>query len=153
MKAPQLIGLMTLGLVLVLSVSAAAAQPADARPRAMAAEILKATGVRGGLVVHLGCGDGRLTAALRASDSYLVHGLDADARSVENARDHIRSLGLYGPVCVDSLRGERLPFIVNTVNLLVAEDLGRIAMAEVRRVLAPNGVAYTSIGRTWMKNE
>ncbi|MGD2175526.1 MAG: PQQ-binding-like beta-propeller repeat protein, partial [Candidatus Brocadiaceae bacterium] len=50
-------------------------------------------------------------------------------------------------------RGERLPYIDNTVNLLVAEDLGRIAMAEVRRVLAPNGVAYTSIGRTWMKNE
>ena len=45
-----------------------------------ARQILDATGVHGGLIVHLGCGDGRLTAALRATDAYLVHGLDADAR-------------------------------------------------------------------------
>ena len=31
-----------------------------------ARQILQATGVRGGLIVHLGCGDGKLTAALRA---------------------------------------------------------------------------------------
>ena len=29
-------------------------------------EILDASGVRGGLVVHVGCGDGRFTAELRA---------------------------------------------------------------------------------------
>ncbi len=34
-------------------------------------------GVQGGLIVHLGCGDGRLTAALGASDRYLAHGMDA----------------------------------------------------------------------------
>ena len=37
-----------------------------------AGEILRATGVEGGLVVHVGCGDGRLTAALHANDSYMV---------------------------------------------------------------------------------
>jgi hypothetical protein len=31
--------------------------------------ILATSGMQGGLVVHLGCGDGQLTAALRASDS------------------------------------------------------------------------------------
>ena len=31
-----------------------------------ARQILDAAGVKGGLVVHLGCGDGALTAALRA---------------------------------------------------------------------------------------
>ncbi|UCF14414.1 MAG: hypothetical protein JSW59_13455, partial [Phycisphaerales bacterium] len=39
-------------------------------------QILDATGIRGGLIVHVGCGDGELTAALRAGDSYLVDGLD-----------------------------------------------------------------------------
>ena len=34
-----------------------------------AKEILDTSGVQGGIVVHLGCGDGKLTAALRASDS------------------------------------------------------------------------------------
>jgi len=43
--------------------------------------ILKASGIQGGLVVHLGCGNGALTAALRASDSYLVHGLDREDKT------------------------------------------------------------------------
>ena len=111
--------------------------------RADSAEaILQATGVRGGLVVHFGCGDGKLTAALHAGDAYLVHGLDADAANVEKARAHIRSLGLYGPVSADQLTGDRLPYIENLVNLVVAEDLGKVPMAEVLRVLAPLGVAY-----------
>jgi len=45
--------------------------------RELAREILAVTGVRGGLIVHLGCGDGRLTAALHADDAYLVQGLAA----------------------------------------------------------------------------
>ena len=113
-----------------------------------ATEILKASGVKGGLVVHLGCGDGRLTAALRTSESYLVHGLDADARNVEAARKHIQSLGLYGPVSVDQLRGGRLPYAENLVNLVVAEALGSVPMAEVMRVLAPGGVAYVGGKKT-----
>ncbi|MHC4543909.1 MAG: hypothetical protein ACYSYL_05195, partial [Planctomycetota bacterium] len=43
-----------------------------------AKQILNATGVKGGLIVHIGCGDGKLTAALRANGSYIVHGLGAD---------------------------------------------------------------------------
>ena len=64
--------------------------------------ILKKTGVTGGVIVHLGCGDGQMTAALRADDSFLVHGLDADARNVQESRERIQSLGLYGKVSVDT---------------------------------------------------
>ena len=119
-----------------------------------AKQILDATGVKGGLVVHIGCGDGRLTAALRANDSYLVHGLDADARNVKNAREYISALGglkLYGKLSVDQLRGNRLPYIDNLVNLVVSEDLGKIPTNEVMRVLAPNGAAYIKKGDTWTK--
>lgn len=127
-------------------------QPAEDAARALAADILDATGCKGGLIVHLGCGDGRLTAALRAGDGYLVHGLDADPANVEKARAHIQAAGLAGPVSVDQLRGASLPYADNLVNLLVAEDLGPVRMKEVRRVLAPRGVAYLKIGRDWMKN-
>lgn len=41
---------------------------------AQARQILKETGVTGGLVVHVGCGDGKLTAALRASEAFVVRG-------------------------------------------------------------------------------
>jgi outer membrane protein assembly factor BamB len=116
-----------------------------------AQEILRSTAVRGGLVVHLGCGDGRLTAGLRAGDSYLVHALDRDAANVRQARQFIMSRGLYGPVSVDQLGGNRLPYVDNFVNLIVSEDLGGVPMAEVMRVLTPNGVAYLKNGGTWTK--
>jgi outer membrane protein assembly factor BamB len=116
-------------------------------------EILEASGVQGGLIVHLGCGDGRLTAALRANDRFLVHGLDAKAASVEEARRHIRSLGLYGEVSVEPLRGRRLPYADNLVNLVVlskGRDRG-LPMEEVMRVLAPGGVLCVHVGGEWKK--
>lgn len=107
-----------------------------------AQDILEVSGVKGGLVVHLGCGDGRLTAALHANDSYLVQGLDTDAENVEKARAHILSLGLYGKVSSDRLTGTRLPYADNTVNLVVAHrSEHRVQGKEIIRILAPNGVA------------
>jgi len=118
---------------------------------ALAEQILRATGVKGGLVVHLGCGDGRLTTALRQSDSYLIQGLDRDAGRVEEARKHIRSLGLYGEVTADRLSGKRLPYVDNLVNLLVAEDLDKVSADELMRVLCPGGTAYVKRNGRWTK--
>ena len=56
---------------IVLGLPGAARASQEAAP-----DILKATGVQGGLIVHVGCGDGKLTAELRVDDRYLVHGLD-----------------------------------------------------------------------------
>jgi outer membrane protein assembly factor BamB len=122
--------------------------PAEA---GQAAQILKATGVQGGLIVHLGCGDGRLTAALHVSPGYLVQGLDREALNVAKSRAYIQSLGLYGPVSVERLAGNSLPYIDGFANLVVAEQLGDIPMAEVLRILAPNGVAYVKDGASWTK--
>ena len=55
----------TLPLLLALGVQAA--QPLD---------IVKQTGLKGGLVVHLGCGNGDMTAAFRVADNVRVQGLD-----------------------------------------------------------------------------
>ena len=43
------------------------------------------SGIRGGIVVHLGCGDGRKTADMLLNGSYLVHGLDTSADHVAKA--------------------------------------------------------------------
>jgi outer membrane protein assembly factor BamB len=131
------------------TLSVAVAQPDDYEQKAR--QILDATGVKGGLIVHLGCGDGKLTVALRANDSYLVHGLDADAAKVAAARAYASSLGLYGRVSFETWSGKRLPYVDNLVNLLVAEDLGGVSMAEVLRVLAPEGVAYVKSNGQWKK--
>jgi len=103
-----------------------------------ARQVLDTAGIQGGLIVHLGCGDGKLTAALRANDSCVVQGLDADATA---ARQYIQSLGVYGKVTAEQWTGDRLPYVDNLVNLVVADNLGKLPMEEVLRVLAPNGVA------------
>ncbi len=137
--------------VCLVAVSFAVPKAEAQRPKQAAKRILDATGVRGGVVIHIGCGDGRLTAALRASDSYIVQGLDNDAENVDAAREHIKSLGLYGKVSVDQLKGEQLPYIDNFVNLVVSEDTGEIPMGEILRVLAPKGVAYVKKAGQWIK--
>jgi len=133
--------------IAVLMLLAAAGPAAADGP---ATKIIEAAGVEGGLVVHVGCGDGRFTAALRADERYLVHGLDTDAADVAKARGHIRSLGLYGPVSVSTFGGTHLPYVDNLVNLIVAEDPGDVAVAEVMRVLVPGGVAMIG-GRKTVK--
>jgi len=64
------------------------ATPGSATEGDLARNILEATGTKGGLVVHLGCGNGKLTAALCADDSYVVHGLDKDVGDVDRARKY-----------------------------------------------------------------
>ncbi|MFH1918618.1 MAG: PQQ-binding-like beta-propeller repeat protein [Planctomycetota bacterium] len=116
-----------------------------------AEEILTQAGVPGGLVVHVGCGDGTLTAALGEREGYLVHGLDVNPNHVAAARKHIQAVGLYGKVAADTFSGRRLPYVENLVNLVVSEDLGDVPMSEVMRVLAPNGVAYLKDGGQWKR--
>ncbi len=139
--------------VLILLAQAAVPHAAEAAAgqdeKALAQEILDAAGVRGGLVLHVGCGDGKLTAALRANDSYLVHGLDTDPASVDKARQHVRSLGLSANnVSVDRFDGKHLPLIDDLVNLVVAEQLADVSTNEVMRVLCPDGVALIAGARS-----
>ena len=128
----------------------AAAAWADSNSTAK--EILEATGIRGGLVVHLGCGDGKLTAALRASDALVVHGLDRDPAQVAAAREHVGGLGIYGPVSIAQWRDPaRLPYADNLVNLIVAEQQGDLSEEEMLRVLAPRGIACLKAGDGWTR--
>lgn len=107
-----------------------------------AAALLNESGVTGGLVVHVGCGDGTLTAALRANDRYIVHGLAATQPSVEKARRHIHAAGFYGSVSVTLFEGARLPYLDDMVNLLIVEASPMpLPAAEIARVLVPRGVA------------
>ena len=138
-------------LVVGLALTAGSSAPAASPDRDHAQQILNAAGVQGGLIVHLGCGDGKLTAALRASDRYVVHGLDASFEHVAAARKHIQSLGFYGKVSVQQREGGPLPYADNLVNLLVVEQPRGVAPDEVQRVLAPLGVALLREGDRWKK--
>jgi len=146
-------------LAVFLLAEAAEAQKNDAitpgygglRPDELAKEILDTSGVQGGIVVHLGCGDGKLTAALRINDSYTVHGLEADPAKVAEARKYIKSQGIYGPVSVEQYSGSVLPYTDNLINLAVVRDIGDVPRDEVMRVLAPGGAVCFRRGGTWRK--
>lgn len=137
-------------IAVTLLIAALAVCTVDARGQSTA-EILDAAGVKGGLIVHIGCGDGKLTAEFRANEAFLVQGLDTKEENVLKAREHIKSLGLYGSVSVDRLAGDELPFIDDLANLVISENLGDVPMSQVMRILCPEGVAYIRKNGQWQK--
>ena len=130
-----IVQVVTFGFVVGLAAASRAGVAEDA------AEILKSAGVTGGFVVHLGAGDGELTAALQTGTSIQVHGLISDATKVDAARRAIRAAGKYGDVSCVQFAGRDLPYIDNLVNLVVIDDQGDVTQDEILRVLVPNGVA------------
>lgn len=135
----------------LLAVVAVCAPSSKASPAQTARNLLDKTGVKGGLVVHIGCGDGKLTAALHRGDGYVVHGLSTSARHVRKARSHIQEEGVYGPVSVGHFDGKRLPYASNLVNMLVMERPARLSQGEAMRVLAPRGVLLRKKNGEWQK--
>jgi len=120
-------------------------------PETVAVEILKMSGIKGGLIIHFPCGDGTLTEALRVGESYIVQGLDPSMDNVQEARQHILSKREYGAISVDHLKGSGLPYEDSLVNLIVSEDPGGISTDEMMRVLVPNGVALIKGALGWEK--
>ena len=145
--------LLTFGLALTapLAGNVTVAEAQQLTPHEAAREIANATGIQGGFVVHLSCGNGELTTALRLNERFQAHGLALESSHVVQARATVRRAGLYGDVAVDQLRGDRLPYVDNLVNLLVTDDLGEVPMSEVMRVLTPAGVAYVRQAGQWHK--
>jgi len=133
-----------LALLAVLAPSAYGGRADSGPPGAAAASartLVEASGVKGGLVVVIGCDDPALLADLRGAGPYLVHGLDGDPGKVAAARRHLRQKNLYGAVTVSWLPGAQLPYVDSLVNLLVIRDAGyEILYEEIKRVLAPGGV-------------
>ncbi|MBD3265765.1 PQQ-binding-like beta-propeller repeat protein, partial [bacterium] len=116
-----------------------------------AKQLITESGITGGLIVHLGCGDGALTADLRADESFIVHGLAMEESQVNQARETIKKRGLYGEVAVEQLTSSHLPYADNLVNLLLVDNPGRVSKQECMRVLAPKGVLMIKQDGKWKK--
>ncbi|MGD8240009.1 MAG: PQQ-binding-like beta-propeller repeat protein, partial [Armatimonadota bacterium] len=136
--------LLAVAVVLAMAATAVVAAPADE-----AKQIAALTGFHGGLVVHVGSGDGQLTAALHLADNCVVQGLDTRARRVETARAAIRELGLYGPVSILHWRGKTLPYVDNLATLVVCENPRMAPAAELLRVVRPHGAVVVKRNGKW----
>ena len=143
-----------IAILTILSNLCAVVSAAD-RTEALAGPMLDASGVKGGLIVAVGCQNPDLIAALRTCDSYLVQGLDTAPDAIDKARRHIQGTGLYGEVTADTWDGKHLPYRDNIVNLLIFQgDREDVTNDEIFRVLAPRGVAMIRVvGETQAKKE
>ncbi len=94
---------------------------APAHSATSAREILEATGFKAGLIVHLGCADGALTAELQTTDSTRVHGLDKEGANIAKARAFLHKKGVYGSVAVERLGDVALPYADNLVNFSLSK--------------------------------
>ncbi len=112
------------------------------------AGIVEPNGLRGGIVVHLNCGEGKTTAEMTSGNDCLIHGLDKDAGKISKAREYLRSKNLYGRVSVARYDGKSLPYGDNLINLLIADSLGDVPLEEVMRVLTPKGTAIVDGKKT-----
>ena len=97
------------GLVTLALASHAVASDAEAR------KIIETSGVTGGLIVHVGSGDGNLTAALGAGEGFVVQGLDTDRESIRKAREKIAAEKRYGKVSASVYDGKHLPYVDDLV--------------------------------------
>ena len=137
------------GMVLTFAGLGYAAESSAVRP-GRAASLVAAAGIKGGLIVHLGCEDPGapgLTAALAAGGRFVVQGLSENPGAVAAAREQVRSAGKYGETSVAGFDGKHLPYVAELVNLLVVARAGGLSAAEIKRVLVPGGLALVKAGQ------
>ena len=122
-----------LALVVSVFVARADAQSVD--------DFIRDSGFTGGLIVHMNAPEFGRRVAASETGSFLVHGLYTEPAGLERARADIAAKGLGGRITVSLFDGAILPFVGNSVNLLIAEAPGSVSAEEVMRVLAPRGRA------------
>ncbi len=124
----------------------------DSQAGRIISSLLKESGSSGGLVVHAGCGTGEGTMILAGQGNFIVQGLDADSRNIDNARRLASGSGLEGRVTFRKWSGGYLPYTDNLVNVLFWDMPGTPAdTAEIFRVLSPGGTSFVNHGSGWEK--
>ncbi len=111
-------------------------------------KVVHTTGVKGGLIVCVGCEDGTYAAALGTDDSFVVQALSENSATVMAAREKVKSAGRYGNVSIKQFDGKHLPYVDSMVNLLIVSDPGNLSNDEVMRVLAPEGFVLVKEGHS-----
>jgi outer membrane protein assembly factor BamB len=106
--------------------------------------LIAASGIKGGLVVVVGNLQEPALEELVPGPSFLVQGLLRDESAAVDLRTRIHAAGRGDRVAVRTWDGKRLPYIDKLVNVLVmASGDSALAVGEIERVLAPNGVVMT----------
>jgi hypothetical protein len=115
-----------------------------------AKRLLEQSHTTGGLVVHVGAGDGALAADIAAARaSLIVQVLDDDAAAVTQARVKFRESAAASRLSAEVWTRKDLPHAENLVNLLLLDDGAQVSKEEAMRVLAPGGTVMRQKDGAW----
>ncbi|MHC4502302.1 MAG: outer membrane protein assembly factor BamB family protein [Planctomycetota bacterium] len=119
--------------------------------RALAKQLVDASGTPGGVCVVIGRQDTDLAVAISKRGRFVVHALYPDRGTVDKARKDIRSRGACGRVSADVSAYRRLPYAQILVNVIVVDRFpvlkGQgLSLEELKRVLCPLGTAFFAVG-------
>jgi outer membrane protein assembly factor BamB len=106
-------------------------------------------GLDGGIVVHVGCEDGEYTLKLGQAGAWVVRGLDRDPDKIRAAKNRIVDAGRYGPVSVAEWHGDVLPFVDNSIDVILLDNGAVVALEECTRALRPGGKVCLQEGGAW----
>ncbi|MCH2209051.1 MAG: PQQ-binding-like beta-propeller repeat protein [Lentisphaerales bacterium] len=112
-------------------------------------ELLKKADFSGGVILHIGSGNGELSNDLYQSENTLVYGLEKSAEKVQNARAKAYEEGISGKVTYSQWNSEFLPFAQNFINTIICEE--EVDDKEIMRVLATYGTALIKSENKWKK--
>ncbi|MBN2450897.1 MAG: PQQ-binding-like beta-propeller repeat protein [Lentisphaeria bacterium] len=132
---------------LLSALAVTAGAPARGGPLESMAALAADSGAAGGVCALLHARDGELAAAFGKHGAFVVQALCMSPETLAAVRQGIRGGGGYGTVSADLLRGARLPYTDNLVNIAILHPDAVLAgdppsMEEVLRVLAPLGTVY-----------
>ncbi|MEZ5384182.1 MAG: PQQ-binding-like beta-propeller repeat protein [Prosthecobacter sp.] len=115
-----------------------------------AKQLLEQGHTTGGLVVHVGAGDGTLAADIAAArPSLIVQALDGDAAAVTQARAKFRESAAAARLSAEVWKRNDLPHAEDLVNLLLLDDGTKVSKEEAMRVLAPGGTVMRKNNGAW----
>ena len=108
-------------------------------PAEQAETVRRVAGTTDGLVIHLGCGDCSVTAALAEQGFENLEAFDADPDSIERTRQILRKRDLSDRVKLCRMDADLLPYDDGEVRLVVVYNAHLTDPEEIMRVLEPGG--------------
>jgi len=117
---------------------------AESSPVPDGQSLLQDSGIPGGICVLAGSSDANLAISLARDERFVLRALFHDQAELQHAREAIQGQGLYGRVSAERSDLKHLPYVDNLINVLIVSrtESNRLPLQELKRVLAPLGVAY-----------